>query len=401
MTTRRLRTLVIAPAVPTPHGAGRDARVFQLIRQSASKNDVDVLCYDSDDDPGDVRGVAREVVLIEPPRPLARSKRAGQIASLARRRSHSLSLQRSRRMQAAVRERISSGGYDIVQVELAHLAWLDLTGASRTILDAHNIETEVIARLASTDRSALRRAYYRAEARHMRDEEQAQWSAFDGCAVPSQREADTVAAVAPDCRVAVVSNGVDLEYFRPLAVPDHAMRLVFTGTMNYRPNADAAIQLVREILPRVREHLPEATVQICGMSPPRDVQALAGPAVEVTGRVDDMRPCIAGAGVVVVPLRSGGGTRLKVLEALAMGRPLVSTTVGCEGLNLEAGRHFLRADTADDFAMAAVRVLTDHSLAHRLGVAGRERVSALYSWEASGEALEQLYRSVLGLARAA
>lgn len=171
--------------------------------------------------------------------------------------------------------------------------------------------------------------------------------------------------------------------------------MMFMGTLDYRPNVDAVQYLLDEILPAVRAIRPGATVTIVGQGEPRMLQRFRRPGVTVTGRVADVRPYLARAAVVVVPVRIGGGTRLKVVEALSMEKAVVSTTLGCEGLAVTPGTHLLVGDGVESFAGAVAQVLADPDQARGLGSAGRALVLEHYSWERSINRLEELYDKLL------
>jgi glycosyltransferase involved in cell wall biosynthesis len=203
--------------------------------------------------------------------------------------------------------------------------------------------------------------------------------------------------LAPGLAVTVVPNGVDLDFYKPGVTPPapglgpHS--LVFTGKMDFRPNVDAVLWFVGEVLPLITALLPDARFYVVGQRPHPRLAALAGhPAVVITGQVPDTRPYIAGAGVYVIPLRIGGGTRLKVLEAMAMGRAMVSTRLGCDGFPLEDGREVCFADQPGAFAEAVVGLLQNREEAEALGRAARAYVEANYGWDAIVPRLEALYR---------
>jgi glycosyltransferase involved in cell wall biosynthesis len=189
---------------------------------------------------------------------------------------------------------------------------------------------------------------------------------------------------------------VDLRYFRPSAEPTIPDSLVFTGLMRYRPNHDAVKYFVREVLPLIRRVRPGVRLTVVGGDPPPELSRLAGPDVEITGGVPDVRPYVARAAAVVVPLRMGGGTRLKVLEALAMGKAVVSTGIGCEGLLAEDGVHLLTADDPQSLAERTLLVLSTPSLAGDLGRRGRLLVEENYGWERVVDGLRDFHRHILG-----
>jgi glycosyltransferase involved in cell wall biosynthesis len=196
---------------------------------------------------------------------------------------------------------------------------------------------------------------------------------------------DLRALPVPPSQLAVIPNGVDTASFSPTPLPA-GPRLVFTGALYTGPNRDGLQWFCREVLPLIRRQQPNATLTIAGMAPTADVAALgAVEGVNVLSDVADIRPFIGEARVVVVPLRVGSGSRLKILEALAAGRPVVSTTVGAEGLDLEPGRHLLLADEPAAFAEAVCRLIGDEASARSLVGPGRRAVEELYAWPDIGE----------------
>jgi glycosyltransferase involved in cell wall biosynthesis len=210
--------------------------------------------------------------------------------------------------------------------------------------------------------------------------------------VTSEREADILEDHAPGTPVAVVPNGVDLELFRPSPAATEPLTAVFNGVLDYRPNLDAALYLVDEIWPLVRKRCPSAQLLLVGRGSPADRRRLEREGVVVTGEVPDVRPYLERAAVALVPIRMGGGTRLKVVEGLAMGKAMVSTNLGCEGIAVRDGEHLLVADTPGDFAAAVVSLLEDPAAARALGLAGRALMEESYSWELAGARLQSLYR---------
>jgi glycosyltransferase involved in cell wall biosynthesis len=190
-----------------------------------------------------------------------------------------------------------------------------------------------------------------------------------------------LASLAPGAAIAAIPTGVDIDYFAPDGTRETPASLVFTGSMDWYPNDDAVRHFMATVLPRIRAEIPDASLTVVGRRPAaglREAAARAG--VAVTGTVDDVRPYVAAAAVYVVPIRIGGGTRLKIFEALAMGKAVVSTTIGAEGLPLVPGEHFLRADEPGEFADAVVSLIRNPSRRRALGRAGRRLVQERYAW---------------------
>lgn len=304
-------------------------------------------------------------------------------------------------MQRALDELFARERYDVVQFEFCHMGGYRVgarNGASPVIcLDEHNIEYEILRRTASTASTTLRRAYNAVDWRKVRAEERRAWARSDGCALTSSRDEEMLLADAPMTRTAVVPNGVDLDFFRPdpgAPHPDPATFLFF-GAIDYYPNTDGVLFFLREVMPRVAARLPDAHVCIVGRRPPAEIVAYESPHVQITGQVEDLRPWLARATAVVVPLRIGGGTRLKILEAMAMGKAIVSTSLGAEGLDVTHGADVLIADSAEDLAAQMCRLIAEPELGVALGMAARHLVSARYGWKSSVARLSALHEELL------
>jgi glycosyltransferase involved in cell wall biosynthesis len=266
-----------------------------------------------------------------------------------------------------------------------------------SVADLHDIEslaqqrTAVLEGSASGPWAVAKRVL---AARKIRAAERAVAAAYAQCAVTSEHDAAALhGVVGGRAKALVVPNGVDTAYFQPSgAIAPQPDTLVFTGLMAHPPNVDGVRYFCSEVLPLIWGQRPAARLLVVGASPPPAILALDGSArgrVRVLGAVPDTRPYLAQGSVAVVPLRSGSGTRLKILEALAMERPVVSTTIGAEGLETIHGRHLLIADDAASFAAAVLRLLQDQQLAARLAAEGRSLVERRYRWEAIGAAWQK------------
>lgn len=394
------RILVVTTSVPDPPHWGSAIRVRELVRELSKRHRVSLLTYTRPWEDENVRALKAifESVHTVPAHWPDSSDRAGHLRSFASLQPFAVRRMTSPAMQQALDELLRAGDFDLVQVESSFMSGLDLSSAPTTILDEHNIEYELLGRTARVERNLSRKLFNLVEFAKVRHTERQAWKRFDGCVVTSERDLSEIASLVPGRPVATVPNGVDLAGFAPQP-GTVTSGLVFTGLMSYRPNIDAVTYFVREILPLIHRTRPAETLTIVGWGIPHEVRMLLGPRVIATSSVPDVRPYLAGAAAVVAPIRIGGGTRLKVLEALAMARPLISTTLACEGLDLESGNHLLVADDPSRFAEAVIRVLEDRSLADRLGAAGRQMVESRYGWEASAAQLEAFHERVVASKR--
>jgi sugar transferase (PEP-CTERM/EpsH1 system associated) len=390
--------LLVTPFFPYPPHWGFGRRVFEIAKHLSARNSVSILTYvdDEEEEPlvPELRKVCDEVVTVPSPVRWGTQRRFLQARSLLSAMPFHFRELQSRTMQASLEQLLDRDTFDLVQLESSQLSYLEL-GPTKSVLDEHNVEYELLLRIFNSEKASLRKAYSGLEYLKTKRHEQKAWRRFHACAVTSEREEAIVKSQLPGALTATVPNGVDVDYFRPGPMPSEPDSVLFTGLLSYRPNEDAVRFFVREVFPIIRRARPEATFTAVGYATPSFIDELAGePNVILTGRVPDIRPYLERAGVVVVPLRSGGGTRLKVVEALAAGKAVVSTSIGCEGIAVEPGRHLLIFDSARDQATATLQLMADQDRASKLGRAGRVLVEDRYSWASAVQRLEELYARV-------
>ncbi len=285
-------------------------------------------------------------------------------------------------LRREVERLLTAGGIDVCVADfLAATPNVPFRGPVPVVLFEHNIEYMIWKRLSENASQVWRRVILDCEWRKMRRYEARACAKADLTVAVSEVDRALLAANAPGARIRPIPTGVDTTFFTPNGSGELSGSLVFTGSMDWFPNEDAILHFMDAILPRIRQEIPHVSLTVVGRSPtPRLRIAAAGAGVNVTGTVDDVRPHVAEAAVYVVPLRIGGGTRLKIFEALAMGKAVVATTVGAEGLPLIPGEHFLQADDPAGFARAVVSLLQDPAQRRSLGAAGRRLIEERYSW---------------------
>jgi glycosyltransferase involved in cell wall biosynthesis len=265
-----------------------------------------------------------------------------------------------------------------------------------TVLFQHNVESEIWRRHATNGSSGLRKLVYGVEFSRMQRYEQQMVRRFHHVIAVSEHDKKLMSAWVDSARLSVVPTGVDTEQFRPSPTPGREEALVvFVGAMDWEPNVDAVEYFCREIWPGVQARVPHARFRIVGRNPGDKVQRLASNSVEVTGRVPSVVNHLREAAVVVVPLRIGGGTRLKIYEAMAAGKAVVSTSVGAEGLDVHQGQDILLADTADHFVESVVTLLQNEEVRVRLGEAAAD-LAAKQGWPRIGAKFGQILEGVIG-----
>ncbi len=389
---RSLLWLVHQP--PLPAVSGSRVRSLALLRELAARGwEVSLFALDTGlpAQPGDVdelRALCAELRIV--PHDVPRTLRLARMgADLLRGRAFQHSMFRS---PAAVREAhdwIGETDFDaIVAGGLYMLPYVPAGALERTLLDSHNVDTERIATIASALWPRPRGVIARLQQHPVRRYEERAAAAVAGVLAVSLPEARWFERVAPG-RVTLVANGVDTRRIAPRGGPGPDGPVLFVGSLDYSANVDAARVLLGEVAPRLRH--PRARIALVGALPPAELRAAAAAApvpVEVTGRVAQIAPWFAASRLLVVPLRIGGGTRLKILEAMAHGLPVVTTSLGCAGLDVEHERDIIVADDPDEMARWVDRLLADETLAHAIGLRGRETVQRRYDWATIGDALE-------------
>jgi glycosyltransferase involved in cell wall biosynthesis len=334
-----------------------------------------------------------------------RTKRLLQVGSLLSVNSWEHAQYRRAAFQRALDRHLARNEYDIITCEFSFMATYRFAlrsaergGARRTklVVDEHNIEYDILKRTADAS-GLVRKVFHAVNWRKLEREEKKVWTHFDGCTLTSERDAQIVRREVPALPTRVIPNGVDVDLFRPR--PDEQVvpkTLLFFGAINYYPNTDGALFFVREVFPRLRAEHPDVRLRIVGHMPPSLVPELTRDGVDVVGFVDDVLAEIGRAAVVVVPLRIGGGTRLKIVEAMSMAKPIVSTRLGAEGIEVEHDREILLADTPAELCRQIGRVLDDPVFAKRLGVRARRTAEEKYGWARAAENLAGFYEELLG-----
>ncbi len=308
---------------------------------------------------------------------------------------------RSKAMAAAVDAFRRTADLDLVHVDTIGL-WPYVADWDRVpvVLGHHNIESDLTRRRAARESSRWRAALLQRDAAKMCDLERRAAGRAAVNLVVSALDAERLNVIAPSAAVEVVDNGVDTAYWRPTPDTGRETGIVFAGTLGWFPNRDAVEFLLRDVWPQLSGGV-DRRLSIVGRDPPpmaRDAAA-ADSRIQVPGFVDDVRPYLRDASIYVCPMRVGGGTRLKILDALAMAKPLVSTAIGVEGLDLVDGTHYVRAETAPEFVAQIERLEASPALRQSLGEAGRRVVVERYDWSVVGRKLDHAYERAAGSAR--
>ncbi|HEX7090791.1 MAG TPA: glycosyltransferase family 4 protein [Longimicrobiales bacterium] len=399
------KLLFLSHALPYPPSSGAAIRTYNVLRQLAAAFDVTALCFYRVKAHGSAAQVSASLAALSGiarveafPIPQEHSRLRflwDHLRSLASGRAYTRFAYDARPYRRRLLELLRSERFDIVHVDSSDLsAYLPLLDRVPVACTHHNVESELLRRRAQNG-TGLRSWYLRLQAA-LTESEEMRWcrSAAINVAV-SDADRDGLLRIAPGARITVAPNGVDIAEYVPLDGTDEL--IAYLGGTEWFPNLDALEYFCGEILPILRRDGRSVPVRWIGRASPEQIAHYrARHSVELTGYVDDVRPWVRDAFCTIVPLRIGGGTRLKITTAWAMGKAVVSTSVGCEGLHAVDGENILIRDDPGSFAEAIRQVMVDPRLRRRLGANGRRTVEQLYSWDVVGRALVREYLEVLG-----
>ncbi len=401
----RPRILVLTQVLPYPLDAGPKVRAYHVLRALAEGADVHLLSFVRPDDAPEALAHLRALCASVEGVPMRRSRARDAlhlVRALATGTSFIIGRDAVPAMTAAVRRACAAHAFDVVHADQLWMArYAAAVPVPHKVLDDHNAVFRVFERLAVGEPAWWKRALWRWEAKRIARFEAAQALAFDRVVFVSEADRAAVAAVAtPEERAALEARStmipicVDTAATAPLEVRPDARRVTFLGTLLWPPNAEGVIWFANHVLPDVLAACPHAVLTVIGKRPPAEVRSLVDRhpgSVEVLGYVEDVLPLLRETAVFVVPLLSGGGMRVKILDAWMWGLPVVSTTVGAEGIDVHDGSDIILADRPDEFAEAVIRLLTLPEERDRIGTAGRAVVEARYDASTVYAKLEHVY----------
>ncbi|MBI5302404.1 MAG: glycosyltransferase [Chloroflexi bacterium] len=389
-----MRILWLTPWFPYPPDNGIRIRLFNLLRALGTQHDITLLSFVREGEraaPEFLREVCRsvETVAWREYQPTRAQAVAGFLATTPR----SIVDTYNREMDARVRQACATNSFDAIIASTLDVALYALKGTARVrVLEEHNCMTRWIQDKYRAHRGWLKRARYALTFLKYQQFERGVYARFDACTMVSELDARAARELL-DYRkpLAVVPNAMDLEFYRATFSPQ-PNTLIFNGSLTYDANLDAMRFFAREIWSRIRADAPNATLRITGRA--NGASALNfDDGITLTGYLDDIRPAVGQAWACVAPLRTGGGTRLKILEAMALGTPVVTTAKGAEGLDVMHGENILIADTPAEFAAQTLALLRDANLRARLARNARQLVETHYSWERCGKQFEEFVRA--------
>ena len=396
----------MAPRLPVPSDSGAKIRTFNLIKQLSVFAKVTLLTFDFEGKkrvPEALQELGIDTVTL-------RASEKTNPFFLFSKKPFSIRKYYSIVLCQKIRELIVKDKYDLVHFDHIHTAqYINDINDIPSVIDEHNIEFKILERCVNPESNIFKKLIFKQQASKMSKFEASIATEASCCLTVSELDKVELLKLAHNnVKVEIIPNGVDTDYFSSAQKTDNKLlglkedALVFTGSMDWLPNSDAVEYFCADILPLIWQKKPETKFYVVGKNPPEKIKKLGhkDKRIIITGMVSDVRPFIIKSKVFVVPLRIGGGTRLKILEALSMQKAVVSTTIGAEGIDIIDGRHILLADKPKDFSNKVISLLEDLELTNNLGKQGRKLVLEKYDWQIIGKSLLEIYRQIISNYRA-
>ncbi len=403
-----MRVLFVSHFIPHPPTGGASLRNFNIVKELSRNNSVHLVTFTQRDRHPTrerieksrevLKEFCEEITIIDVPSDGSSLRWYSLLGlNMFSREPYSAWRFWSAMMAQAIEDQIARHTFDIVHVDTIALAgYLKNLNGLPAVLNHHNVESTLLLRRAATEKNPATRAYIGLQGRKLRRAEQRALSAFDGNISVSDLDGQELSELNPKATICVVPNGTDTEFFKPIDGVDEDLSLVFAGSMAWYPNGDAMILFGEKIWPLIKRELPDIQMNLIGSRAPAEVVKLGqvDSQFKVLGFVDDVRPTIARAAVYVVPIRVGGGTRLKILDAMAMGKAIVSHPIGAEGLDVTDGKDIVIAEEPELFAKRVVELVRDVKSRQLISAQARKSVVEKYSWSTIIPKMEQFYQEI-------
>ena len=409
-----MRILWLSHLVPYPPKGGVLQRAYYLLREISKYHDVDLLAFNQPDlirplFPSLEKGLkeARQVLqsfcrnvefFAIPSDKNTLSKYQLALTSLFSKDPYTINWLKSEEYGETLARYIAANNYDLIHFDTISLApYLKQVKGIAAVLDHHNIESHMLLRRAQNETNPLKKWYFNQEGKRLYKVEENFCSKYKLNITCSKIDRDRLRGIAPESRVEEVANGVDIDYFKPDNSVQQERSLIFIGTLSWYPNIEAVRFIANELWPVLTKEIPGICFDIIGANPPQDIIELSekDKNFRVHGFVDDIHPFFNKAAVYVCPINDGGGTKLKILDALSMGKAVVAHPIACEGICVTEGEDVLFADNVDRYVEQIKSLIDDEHLRHKLGTAARHLIEKNYSYDAIGKQLSDLYQTCI------
>lgn len=387
-----MKILILTPFLPYPLDQGGKIRIFNIIKNLGASHSITLAALVDNaaaTDIGPLKDLCAEVLLFERPARLWPDRFAFFTSSSP----YNVIRYSCPDMRRRLKQLHQANKFDLVQIEFAMMwQYASLFPSTPVVLDAHNIEYKNVQQIGNSATSLLWKLLYKMEKKRLQAVEESAWRECRLCFTVSDDERKEIAAISGDsAKVITAANGVDPERFVFQPRRKNGRKILFLGGMDYTPNLDAARYFLKEVFPLIRAEEPEARVLLIGRELGKLFEAAVMPGVECHESVPEVLPWFYEADLLVVPLRQGAGTRIKVLEAMSAGLPVVATPKGCEGISVTNGREILIAPTSNEFSSACLMLLRDSSVGERLAQKARQLVLARYTWRKTAAVISDSY----------
>ena len=396
------KILFVTTRIPYPPWEGHQIRTYNLLKRVCEEHKVKLLSFvRSDEDPAHadhLRTICESVDLIPIPTDQNKLKLLATILlGVMTKTPFVIRKYSAPAMRNRLKHIIDQDSPDLIHFDMLPLAqYLPLCCDIPTVLNDHNVESLLVERRAETVSSTPQKVFFSNQAPKLEEFEKFATQNATEILACSQDDAEILSRMGNGKGVHIIANGVDIEQFIPSdnVQVDHN-KIIFVGGMGWFPNKDGMNFFIKDVMPLISEKNPDASLTVVGKSDGLEIPDQLRDKVSATGFVDDFRPLVHEAAVYILPLRVGSGTRLKLLEAMAMGKAIVSTRIGAEGVVLEDGENILMADTPQEIADAVLKLMRNNHLRERLGKAAHEQAKKLYDWRILGDKLLSVYETVL------
>jgi len=387
---RKLKILVVSPYIPAETGHGSWIRTHNLMKALAKTHELHLLAFSNmaQQKTGKSPLFKKTHIIKKNVRPLGEQSKLRIVAGVLSPKPYLININHSKKMAEKLGELLSRERFDIIYFNQLQMAqYRTQVEGIPCVLDQHNIETHYIYSYVKSRKNPLLKALAYFEYLKTKAFESRTCKEFNKVFVVSEADREYLQQICPEANSSVIENGVDLNYFKYQQNEKSGNNILFVGVLDKIANCEAVHFFHKQVWPKIKEKIPDASFFVVGKNPAKSIREIEGNGVKVTGFVKDVREFYQISKVAVVPLFCGGGTKIKIIEAMALGTPVVSTTKGIEGLDVSNNVNILVADSAEEFAEKTIALLKSEELRNKLGQKARAIVEADYEWKKIGQKL--------------